>query len=270
MGVIYLRRFDESGGSGYISYWYQIPIFDDLSIDYNSPASPMPLPEEDDESQVVVKIEGNSSTITISWLIKEESSNMGAANTTQGFTWGADIQKVWEQVSYLQTKFVPKSVSDSFEFCIDADSDITNVFSQNAPFDFKKAGTITKVSFRVPSNEPATIRASITFMVGDVVTAYALDTPSSPKDYAVASGAAGRLDASWTAPRTTNGSVTYTVFYREVGTSAWLDEPDISSTSVQITLGSSANGKTYEAYVRAKNSNGYGERSPTFTQVIAS
>jgi len=269
MGVIYLRRFDSVGTTGYISYWYQIPIFDDLSIDYNSPASPMPLPEEDDEEQIVVKMEGNSATVTISWLIKEESSNMGAANSTQSFTWGANIQKVWEQVSFLQSKFVPKSVSDSFELCIDADSDITNVFSQNAAFDFKKAGTITRVSFRVPSNEPATIRASLTFMVGNVVTAYALDTPSSPKDFSVASGAAGRLDVSWSAPRTTNGSVTYTVFYREVGTSTWLDEPDISSTAVQITLGGSAEGKTYEVYARAKNSNGFGERSPTLEQVIA-
>jgi len=69
VGTIYIRRFDESGGSTYISYWYKIPIFDDVSIDYNSPASPMPLPEEDDEEQIIVKMEGNSATISVSWLI---------------------------------------------------------------------------------------------------------------------------------------------------------------------------------------------------------
>jgi len=267
VGTIYLRRFDESGGSTYISYWYKIPIFDDVSIDYNSPASPMPLPEEDDEEQIIVKMEGNSATISVSWLIKEETSNMGTANTPT-FTWGTDIQKVWEQVSFLQSKFVPKSVNDNFEFCIDADDDVLGLLSQNAEFDFKKAGTITRLSFRIPSNEPATIRASLQFMVGNVVTAYALDVPSSPKDFAVTSGAANRLDASWTAPRTTNGSVTYTVYYKKRGTNVWFEESLVSSTSVQINLGSGNSSTIWDVYVRAVNSNGKGEKSPTLEVTI--
>jgi len=268
MGTIYLRRFDQSGGTTYISYWYKIPIFDDLNLDYNSPASPMPLPEEDDEEQIVVKMEGNSSTCSISWLIKEESVNMGAANTPN-FSWGSDIKKVWEQVSFLQSKFLPISVNDSYEFCIDADDDVIGILTQNADFDFKKAGTITKLSFRVSTNEPATLRASLTFMVGNVVTSYALDTPSSPKNFTVTSTVANRLDASWSAPRTTNGSVTYTVFYRRQGTSLWLEEALINSTAINISLGSGLTGTKWDVYVRAVNSNGKGERSPTLQVTIA-
>tara|TARA_R100000808_G_scaffold9877_1_gene26787 strand:- start:4177 stop:4989 length:813 start_codon:yes stop_codon:yes gene_type:complete len=262
MGTIYLRRLDDAGGSsGIVSYWYKIPVFDDISIDYNSPASPMPLPEEDDEEQIIVKVEGNSSTVSVSWLIKEETSNMGAANTPS-FSWGADIKKVWEQVSFLQEKFVPTSVSDSFEICFDAEDVVTGILTNNAAFDFKKAGTITKLGFRIPSNEPATLRATLTFMVGNVVTAYALDTPSAPKDISVTSTVANRLDASWSAPRTTGqGTIKYWVFYKRQGTTNWLEEANISSTSVQISLGSGLSDTVWDVYVRAKNDNGYGERT---------
>lgn len=270
MGTIYLRRFDEMSGTPYIAYWYKVPVFADLNIDYSSPASPMPLPEEDDEENIIIKMEGNSSNVTVSWLIKEESNNMGAANSSAGFSWGANIQKVWEQVSYLQTKFVPVSIEDSFELCIDADDDISALFDEDATFDFKKKGTITKLNFRISSSEPATINASLTFMVGNVVTAYQLDTPSKPKDFTLGSGASGRLDVSFTAPTTPNGSVKYTIFYKKVGTSTWLENGELTYTSGGYQITSLDAGATYDVYVRAKNSNGYGERTGTKYQLLQS
>ncbi len=268
MGTIYLRRYDRSGSNNYISYWYKIPIFDDFNIDFNSPVSPMPLPEEDDEEQILVKVEGNSATVTVSWLIKEESSNMGAANTPN-FTWGTNIRTTWEQVAFLQSRFVPKSVDDNFDICVDSDDSETGIFTANADFDFKKAGTISKVNFRIPSNEPATVRASITFTVGNVVTAYALDVASPPKDFTVTSTVSGRMDASWSAPRTTNGSIKYNLYYTKRGTTVKFDEPLINATSIQLS-GFTA-GDIWDVYVRAISDadNSLGEKSPTLEVTIA-
>jgi len=52
---------------------YKLSNVNTLSIDLNSPVSPMPLPEEGADDNVLVKIEGNSSTMSLSWTIKDET-----------------------------------------------------------------------------------------------------------------------------------------------------------------------------------------------------
>ena len=60
--------------SGYtIEKEYKLSNINTLSIDLNSPVSPMPLPEEGADDNVLVKIEGNSSNMSLSWTIKNET-----------------------------------------------------------------------------------------------------------------------------------------------------------------------------------------------------
>ena len=66
MAVIYIRRMDD----GTVKYVYRVKNFDQFGIRFVSPISPMPLPEEDDDANILVKMEGNTSTMTVSWLIK--------------------------------------------------------------------------------------------------------------------------------------------------------------------------------------------------------
>ena len=41
---------------------FEITNLENLSINHNSPVTPMPLPEETSEENILVKIEGNSET----------------------------------------------------------------------------------------------------------------------------------------------------------------------------------------------------------------
>ena len=53
---------------------YKLPNVNSFSIDLNSPVSPMPLPEEGADSNILVKIEGNSATMSLNWIIKDETT----------------------------------------------------------------------------------------------------------------------------------------------------------------------------------------------------
>ena len=60
--------------SGYtVEKEYKLSNINTLSIDLNSPVSPMPLPEEGADDNVLVKIEGNSSNMSLAWTIKDET-----------------------------------------------------------------------------------------------------------------------------------------------------------------------------------------------------
>ena len=54
-----------------------IPNLSSLSIDLNTPLTPMPLPEETDEDNILVKMEGNTKTIPVAWSMKEETDTIG-------------------------------------------------------------------------------------------------------------------------------------------------------------------------------------------------
>ena len=68
---------------------YIIQNLDNLSIDHNSPVSPMPLPEDNAEQNILVKIEGNSMIINVSWTVVDGATNFVyyGAKTHNGSVW---------------------------------------------------------------------------------------------------------------------------------------------------------------------------------------
>ena len=57
MGKIFLIKYDEDGAW---EYRYELSNFKSITYDLNTPVSPMPLPEENAQENVLIKIEGNS------------------------------------------------------------------------------------------------------------------------------------------------------------------------------------------------------------------
>ena len=70
----------------------------------------------------------------------------------------------------------------------------------------------------------------------------------------------GALLMDWSAPATTNGTITdYDLRYREVGTSTWTEwKASETSTTRSATITGLTNGKQYEVQARAENANGSG------------
>ena len=70
MTSIYLYKRDGGGGR---SWRYEISNFERIDIQKNTPVSAMPLPFEDSSENILVKMEGNSEIVQMTWRIPEES-----------------------------------------------------------------------------------------------------------------------------------------------------------------------------------------------------
>ena len=70
MAIIRFYKYELIGDTEWV-YRYSIPNLETLNIQYNTPISPMPLPEEDADENILVKIEGNSASIDIDWTLAD-------------------------------------------------------------------------------------------------------------------------------------------------------------------------------------------------------
>ncbi len=223
---------------------YEIQNLDSLSFDHNSPVSPMPLPEETDEENILVKIEGNSQVINVSWTIVEGAMNMftngklqfGSGNWTSvsGFTIeDEDTPKsVIAHMALLKKNFVPTSVEHGFRFGIYTSDSDESIFYD---------GNITQMSFSVSGSSPINYTARIQFMVGDVVALFEEDIPEAPQLISVVggndngSGDTGTLTVSWKEfdGYATDQAPTLTgvrIAYRTEGSGGW-SFTDLNSSS---------------------------------------
>ena len=79
MAIIRLYKYVLSDdGNTEIVYRYTVPNLESLNVQYNTPISPMPLPEEDADENILVKIEGNSASIDIDWTLADYEYTIGA------------------------------------------------------------------------------------------------------------------------------------------------------------------------------------------------
>ena len=75
MGSIFLyRRSGASEDSDNITVRYEIDNIDSLSVQLNQPASAMPLPMEASDEVILIKMEGNTENISLTWKIRSTGS----------------------------------------------------------------------------------------------------------------------------------------------------------------------------------------------------
>ena len=223
--TIYIRKIV----SGQVKLIYRIYNFKDFSEEFSAPVSPMPMPEERDEENILLKLEGNTTNITLAWTVKEESSNLGTMHNPEsgGITNIGNTQTIWEQLKFFDTYFVPSSMVDQYDICIGDGTEGTLSHEFPTPgFLYQKSGYVPKVGFRINSSAPVTMDASLNFIVGNVVSSYQLDTPNKPYGISATtvtgSGSAGKINVNWTAPSSTGGQSIdgYVVQFRK-GTETW-------------------------------------------------
>ena len=275
MGVIYLRKIGQATSStAAVQYVYPIKVFDSFQIQYNMPISPMPMPEQSDDEQVLVKIEGNSTTVALSWLIHEETTNQATAYGSYSV---GDTKTIWQQLQFLQDeeKFMPNGINDAYDIIVDADNNQTTaslgrvIANDSDPArDMYLTGFIQSFVINTSSSEPATLRAQIQFIVGANVTSYGADTPSKPRSFKLTNtglGAAGRVRLNWSPPSVLGGSTItgYQVeFRRPAVQSNWaLATPITSSSTLTQLIDGLNSGSLYEFRVKADSNNEYGDWS---------
>ena len=264
MTDIYLQKVVVDSNNAYtVTKEYKIPNLKTLNIDLKTPVSPMPLPEEGADNNILVKIEGNSSTVSISWVIKDESTSPVITPS------GLPILTGLQQIGYFTNSpgdgsFQPSSVTDNYRIQIKTGSNV----------DLEKLGFFTKFSFNVSGDSPVVWDANISFIVGDVITAYEAKVPKKPTSLATSgSASSGQMKLIWTPNTITNGTLTGAIIaYRKVGNNSFFynttstTNPNAGS---EHTISSLSSG-TYDVKVALKAGGGRGDWSDILTGVTVS
>ena len=208
--------------------------FESLNINLSSPVSPMPLPENVSESNMLVKMEGNTKTVRFAFKFSDElvelkrESNLDyevsgsdrqlvhgddklldiehyrdASNNPQDFWTGSAISypNNPEKINHFLELFENFSITDTF---------IVQLYdtTTSKPV-IKMGGTITGLDLTVDASSPVVWNCNLDFIVGDVISIYDSDTPDAVNDFTTSFSGSGypkNVDISWTAPDRVGGT----------------------------------------------------------------
>ena len=120
MAELWLRKYKGTG----IAMVYKIKVFDSIDWKFTSPISPMPLPEESGEENLLVKMEGNTHTCRLSWLVKEETVNQGVTKTVSGTPLDghttASTKTIFDILKWFSRKngFIGRNMDDKYDILV--------------------------------------------------------------------------------------------------------------------------------------------------------
>jgi len=168
---IWLRKYDGDN----ITMCYKAKVFTNISWKFASPVSPMPLPEEDGESNVLVKMEGNSHVVNLTFVIKNEkteNAGISAFRLVEGSEvslggYAGSSKTIFEQIKWMSSGedktasgggFIGRHMADEFDICILESTngldlaDMTEVDAVNTKSEFDPL--LTGGQNSTPADEP--------------------------------------------------------------------------------------------------------------------
>lgn len=247
--------------NGVPQYTIALQNFKLFTLDKNSPLSPYPLPEFDSDQQILVKLDGNSTPISVAWKIHPDDINLATEYDTNGVELPSqpNTKTTFQQIRYLDRTFRPVSITDRYELTIGyvEDSEEDSISWQ---------GGISKIHIEIPDGEPANANAQIDFMQGNITTLWEEDTPSAPQNFVTTALGGGQLKLDWAAPKT-NGSSAITGYDIEYA----LGSGNFTKVSLAVVTTHTVSGLTpgvYTARIYAINSQGRGRRAVSTTVTV--
>ena len=118
-----------------------------LDIAQDLPAMIYALPESDDQAAIGVKVEGNLTTINVSWTLVDEAATVVD---------GASILTADQQMNFLMDDFQPLGSTFAYQL---------QLLDNNGSVFFTKNGIITKLNVSKSGSTPVTYNASVLFSV---------------------------------------------------------------------------------------------------------
>jgi hypothetical protein len=129
-----------------------ITNFSSLDFELKVPVGDFPIPELRDTCNILVKAEGNSLNITLSFTMKDEGSTSiftpASCHSTQSIT------TVQEQLDFWINTFQPNSMEDAYLLTVDG---------------ITRAGTVKSVSISKSASSPVLYDVRIQFVSGFAV-----------------------------------------------------------------------------------------------------
>ena len=148
-----------------------------IVMDFASPLVPMPLPQEPDDENVLVKVEGNQTTVNITWRVRQalgEFTVVNDANVAHEAAGGNSSSPraltPLETIDFFRTQFVPVTVDHAFTLKLgDGGTDFLQL-----------SGTLQKMTFTISGNTPTVWDGNLQFVVGNVVAKSDADLAGQP------------------------------------------------------------------------------------------
>ena len=171
MTNMYLVKGDWLGSAANTElHAYKIDNLSNLNWSVDTPVTPMPLPEDSHKENILVKMEGNTAKMDLSWTLTEGTQFGTVDTTSMAFTPGDD-ESVFEHIDEFKERFVPISIGDKYVFLITDENNNQLLFEE---------GTISSMSFSVSGSSPVVWNVNLAFYVGNVVAVLEADIPPSP------------------------------------------------------------------------------------------
>ena len=174
---------------------YLISNLNNFSWDVNTPVSPMPLPEDSHEANILVKMEGNSAQLNISWTITEGDFFGDYDIDSNTFTATDGDLSPYKQITEFKDTFIPTEIKDGYALYV-----IDENASGNDKGLLSDEGTISSLKFDVSGQSPVVWNANLQFMVGDVVSLFEADVPERPRSVTISKPTSlSRIKVEWVA-----------------------------------------------------------------------
>ena len=296
MGSIFLyRKAAATNNSRNISSRLEIDNIESATIDLNQPVAPMPLPMEDADENILVKMEGNTETINITWRIPDHGTSILKQRDSGDISVGdidpdADYARSGGSsgTSITWTTSSPSSDNTSgkiISYLLNTfqGRDINDVYWISFPDMTAREGWINKMTFTITGDSPVVWQGNIQFITGNVIVSYGSDSASHPRNVTAnqvdasgdASGEGGysapntQIRVRWQAPSDSSSTIeSYKVFRKGVEDNFVVVDQDTPANYLDgsyyeyLDPATSANtGKTFWYYVKAVNGGGDGLKS---------
>ena len=242
MAEIWIRKYKDGTT---IQMCFKIKIFETYELKLSSPISAMPLPQEGGQENILVKMEGNTHTANLTWVLKNETVNQGVSNETLGGGSTTETKTIFDVMRWFEeadSGFIGQDVGDNYDILILEDptfpsgtgtynmalTQINETVGSTTYAEFidpqtedngtrewtgvreHLKGFIRNVSFRAGKDAPATLTANIELIVGTEVMSYQGATPNNVTNFrarqAVDAADRDTIRLTWRAPRHTGVS----------------------------------------------------------------
>lgn len=224
------------------------------SIEYSTPTAPMPLPQMKDEETILIKVEGNVTTVNVNWTVIDDG--------TTPFS-GSNAQTAMAQVAHFKTDFVPVDVTDTYELTLGTGSEAIVL-----------EGLLVKMGFSVSGRAPVTWEGHFSFIHGSVQTQYDADKANAPELNALINKTGNNNEIQLLGIHTdylgSESAIThYVIAHRAAGTTAWteVEHATTQSTTQNIDVDIGVTGSR-DIKVAAKTTVGVGEYTTPVTVTV--
>ena len=136
----------------------RIRNFDQIDAKLDCPVMVYSIPESADTDAIGMKVEGNLSTINLSWTLVDQTTTV-----VDELTGSDSILTADEQMAFLINDFQPISIENAFE--------IKLLKSDNSTVFFTRTGVVSKISVSKGGDTPVTWVANLQFSCASMLAA---------------------------------------------------------------------------------------------------